>query len=85
MQTQVKPLSVERRLNTRDVEAITGKSRQTIWRYVKSGIFPHPSYINGRMSWTESQIQEWQDNLQSFEERQRENLDVIKGGTRNEY
>ena len=48
-----------RRLNTKDIEALTGKHRATIWRWIKAGKFPQPQYINGQRSWREDAIAEW--------------------------
>lgn len=61
-------LSVPRRLDTKDIENLTGKHRTTIWRWIKAGTFPTPQYINGQRSWTEDVIVEWNNNLESFEE-----------------
>jgi predicted DNA-binding transcriptional regulator AlpA len=55
--------SVARRLTAKDVENITGKSRMTIWRWVKLGVFPAPYYINGQRSWAESDLIVWQESL----------------------
>ncbi len=81
-QSTVPPLRVSRRLNTSDIEAITRKTRQTIWRWIKADKFPKPQYINGQRSWTEEVILEWQDGLQSFEERDSKNIDVLTGRPR---
>lgn len=54
MQATIEPLNIERRLNSKDVENLTGRSRQTIWRYIKAGTFPKPDYIHGLRSWPES-------------------------------
>jgi len=61
-------LSISRRLDTKDIENLTGKHRCTIWRWVKAGKFPAPQYINGQRSWTEDVIVEWDSSLESFEE-----------------
>ncbi len=70
MENIVHSSRVIRRLNTRDIEDLTGKSRQTIWRWCKAGKFPLPQYINGQRSWTETAINEWQGTLQTYDERQ---------------
>lgn len=70
MQYQDRLSRVTRRLNTRDIEDLTGKSRQTIWRWCKTGKFPLPQYINGQRSWTETVVEEWQGTIQTYEERQ---------------
>ena len=61
-------LSVSRRLDTKDIENLTGKHRTTIWRWIKANKFPAPQYINGQRSWTEEVIAEWSASLESFEE-----------------
>ena len=77
MKTQLEPLRVERRLNSKDVELLVGRSRQSIWRWIKAGTFPKPAYIAGQRSWTESQIIEWQNGLQTFNERHVENINLL--------
>lgn len=79
MKTKLQPLSLERRLNSKDVELLVGRSRQSIWRWTKANKFPKPVYIAGQRSWTESQIIEWQKGLQTFDERQAENINVLTG------
>jgi predicted DNA-binding transcriptional regulator AlpA len=72
MKKAVRTHSFEKRFNSRDIEAITGKHRQTIWRWINATppLFPKPSYVNGFRSWTESQIAEWEaQSIQTFEER----------------
>ena len=61
-------LKISRRLDTKDIEDLTGKHRTTIWRWVQAGKFPPPQYINGQRSWTEDVIAEWSASLESFEE-----------------
>ncbi len=75
MNLSINTLDFERRLNSRDVEAITGKHRQTLWRWINAtpAKFPQPDYINGRRSWSESAIQQWlNENVKTFEEQREE-------------
>lgn len=58
MTTEFKLLKYE------DIVRITGLSRQTIWRYWKSGSFPKPRCIgNGASLWLESDLIEWFSGL----------------------
>ena len=54
---------MERILRIPEVVEITGLSRTTIWRRVKSGDFPAPvrlgSLATRSIGWRESQIREW--------------------------
>lgn len=82
MEPTIETRSFERRLNTKDIEAITGKHRQTIWRWCTATPpqFPQPEYIGGRRSWTESQITEWLNNtVQTFDDRQYEVREGVIG------
>ncbi len=63
MKPRIKPISIEPRLNRKDMEIILNRKRQTIWRMIKSGELPAPDYINNQMSWRESVVQNYLDNL----------------------
>lgn len=54
-----------------------GGSRSTLLRDIKAGTFPKPFYINGKMYWKESQLRDWQNNLQTFDEHHAENIDPL--------
>lgn len=69
MRYEDRPSRVTRRLNTRDIEDLTGKHRTTIWRWVKAGKFPQPQYINGQRSWSEASVEVWQGQLETYEDR----------------
>jgi predicted DNA-binding transcriptional regulator AlpA len=71
MESTIPTRKIERRLNARDIEVVTGKHRQTIWRWEKKGFFPRAEYINGQKSWPESVVLKWLgDNVQSAEDRE---------------
>ena len=59
---------IKRRYNTRDIEELLNKHRTTIWRWVKAGAFPEPQYINGQRSWSEDDLDEWLEGLETFDE-----------------
>lgn len=47
-------------LNQKKVTQITGKSRSTIWRWVRDGNFPVPlSLGKNSIGWLETDIQAW--------------------------
>ncbi|MBU2886735.1 AlpA family phage regulatory protein [Gilvimarinus agarilyticus] len=48
-----------------DVQEITGgKSRSTIWRWVRSGQFPQPVRLAGNtIGWPVEAIQQWRDSV----------------------
>ena len=42
----------------------TGKSRTTLWRDSRNGVFPAPVRIGAnRIGWMESEVMEWQEKL----------------------
>ena len=42
----------------------TGKSRTTLWRDVRAGRFPAPVKVGrNRIGWLETEVMEWQKNL----------------------
>jgi prophage regulatory protein len=50
----------ERFLSYKEVEEITGRSRQSIWRAIKAGDFPAPVVVGKRaVAFRESDILEW--------------------------
>ena len=57
---------MDRILRIPEVVKITGLSRTTIWRRVKSGDFPAPvrlgSLATRSVGWRESQIKQWLDS-----------------------
>ena len=47
-------------LRMRDVMAVTGLSRPSVYRFIKKGDFPQPVKLGELTSaWIESEIQEW--------------------------
>lgn len=51
---------LDRMMNINDVVNVTGISRATIYRQMEAGEFPQRVRISGgRVSWRESEIQEW--------------------------
>ena len=49
-------------LSMSEVRAVTGLSRSTIWRAVRSGRFPPPIELSAnRIGWPESVVKEWRD------------------------
>lgn len=51
-------------LSMREVCALTGRSRHTIYRMVKAGLFPAPAKISKRsIGWRTSAINKWLDDL----------------------
>ena len=52
--------STDRLLRLREVQAITGLSRSTIYRLTRAGFFPEPLKIGPRaVAWRASEIEEW--------------------------
>jgi len=51
-------------LSQREVQKIAGgKSRVTLWRWVRLGIFPSPVQIGpNSIGWRSSAVQEWAEN-----------------------
>ena len=55
-----------RMLRTKQVLELTGWSRATIWRKVKSGDFPAPITLGpNSIAWPEDAILSWQASLQT--------------------
>jgi prophage regulatory protein len=49
-----------RGLRRRDVEALTGLSRATIYRHLRAGTFPRPIRLTDRLvGWLERDIEAW--------------------------
>lgn len=47
-------------ISMREVKEMTGKSRSTIWRWIRDGKFPKPRQVGTRdIGWLESEIEEW--------------------------
>jgi prophage regulatory protein len=47
-------------LRRRDVEALTGLSRATIYRHLRAGTFPRPIRLTDRLvGWLERDIEAW--------------------------
>ena len=63
---------MDRILRIPEVVEITGLSRTTIWRRVKSGDFPVPvrlgSLATRSVGWRESQINDWLDSRPELQE-----------------
>ena len=57
---------MDRILRIPEVVKITGLSRTTIWRRVKSGDFPAPvrlgNLVTRSVGWRESQVKQWLDS-----------------------
>ena len=57
---------LERMLRLPEVAEVTGLSKTTIWRRVRSGDFPAPVRLGGRGSrsvgWRKSDIEDWLDS-----------------------
>ena len=63
---------MDRILRTPEVVKITGLSKTTIWRRVKSGDFPAPvrlgSLATRSVGWRESHIKQWLDSRPELQE-----------------
>ena len=47
-------------INQEEMSERMGRSKATLWKWVKDGKFPKPLYMGKRtLGWTESQIYEW--------------------------
>lgn len=58
--TQTTRQQVDRMLRRREVEAITGRSRSSIYEDIAAGTFPKPVKIGARaVAWPESVIRAW--------------------------
>lgn len=53
-------------LRIKDITRITGLSRTSIWRYIKSGSFPRPISLGGpgtrAVGWYASEVKDWLEN-----------------------
>ena len=63
---------MDRMLRIPEVVEVTGLSRTTIWRRVKSGDFPPPvrlgSLATRSVGWPESQVKQWLDSRPELQE-----------------
>ena len=63
---------MERIMRIPEVVEVTGLSKTTIWRRVKSGDFPAPvrlgSLATRSIGWRSGQVQEWLDTRSIFNE-----------------
>ena len=55
--------SLEQFLVMNTILELTGKSRPTIYRWVKAGEFPGPYRVGGSSLWKMSEYVEWAENL----------------------
>jgi prophage regulatory protein len=56
----------DRHLRRRDVEALTGLARSTLYALMAKGQFPRPVKLTGKaVAWPESKISEWLANRAS--------------------
>ncbi len=59
----------ERILRRREVEALTGLSRSTIYAQMAEGTFPKPVRLGKRaVGWTDSTIEEWVETRKTSDE-----------------
>jgi len=65
MNTKNKDINIiDEILSSSEVRKITGKSRATIYRWSKSGLFPKPrSMGNGHNMWFKSDVIKWFEQL----------------------
>ena len=65
-------VTMDRMMRIPEVVRVTGLSKTTIWRRVKSGDFPAPvrlgSLATRSVGWRESEIREWLDSRPVFAE-----------------
>jgi prophage regulatory protein len=54
---------MRQRVKIRDIEKLTGKHRQTIWRWCKEGRFPKPHYLGDSPDrlWFKDEIEAWEE------------------------
>lgn len=51
-------------ISMKQVKVITGKSRSTIWRWIRAGTFPKPRQVGTRdIGWLQSEVEEWVETL----------------------
>ena len=47
-------------IRLREVMALTGLARSTIYKYVEAGTFPQPVPLGGRsVGWVEQEVEDW--------------------------
>ena len=57
-------MTLDRFLKRKEVEAVTGYSRSSIYRLIDAGEFPKPVAFNERcVRWRESDIAAWQQRM----------------------
>jgi len=62
MEERSEPLSEVRLLTFKDVQRITGMSRSTIYRQIKTGVFPKPKLISERkVAFYRQDLESWLD------------------------
>ena len=62
----VQKLEASGLLKNLDIQELTGKSRSTIWRWVRSGQFPAPIKIGANsVAWTKEQYCSWLESRRS--------------------
>ena len=65
-------MELERMLRLPEVAVVTGLSKTTIWRRVRSGDFPVPVRLGGlgsrSVGWRESKIKDWLDSCTAFDQ-----------------
>lgn len=61
-------------ISVNKLKEITGKSRSTIWRWVRAGIMPSPIKIGpNSIVWTNKQIELWLESRMDYEKVMRRN------------
>ncbi len=55
--------SIKPFLSIKDLQAASGKSRSTIYRWIAEGIMPKPIRVGGSSLWPEEIIQEWRQSI----------------------
>lgn len=54
------PPPLNRLLRQREVSAVTGLSRQSIYAYMQDGTFPRPVKLSARLvAWREQDVRDW--------------------------
>ena len=65
-------MELERMLRLPEVAVVTGLSKTTIWRRVRSRDFPVPVRLGGlgsrSVGWRESKIKDWLDSCTAFDQ-----------------
>lgn len=74
-------MNTPRLLRLRQVIAITGLGRDTIYRYIRAGRFPRQRRISERASaWREDEIKEWIDSRPVVERAPTAIATAVKNG-----